>query len=183
MTEGVETEEDIDKQIEFHKKGQAAVNYQGPMNKKHAAKIRELLAKKEAMKKQDVAEGLLNNIADKVMGAAPRQPKYRVGQRVRYETSPHQPDWKDGGSGVGVITDYKNGHYMINGNPVNHFEIKGVVGQDVAEAKTPEEFIDQIKSLNTKQPRVTNTCKKCGKKWQLQHHCKGASDKNKDDKR
>jgi hypothetical protein len=82
---------------------------------------------------QGVAEGIMNKIADKVMGAAPEQPKYKVGQQVKYETSPHQPDWKDGGSGVGVITDYKNGHYMINGNPVNHFEIKGVVDQGVAE--------------------------------------------------
>lgn len=82
---------------------------------------------------EGVAEGIMNKIANKVMGAAPEQPKYKVGQRVKYETSPHQPDWKDGGSGVGVITAYKNGHYMINGNPVNHFEIKGVVDQGVAE--------------------------------------------------
>lgn len=84
---------------------------------------------------QGVAEGIMNTIANKVMGAAPEQPKYQVGQRVKYETSPHQPDWKDGGRGVGVITAYKNGHYMINDNPVNHFEIKGVVDQDVAEEK------------------------------------------------
>jgi len=80
-----------------------------------------------------VDEGIMNKIANKVMGAAPEQPQYKVGQRVKYETSPHQPDWADGGSGVGVITAYKNGHYMINGNPVNHFEIKGVVEQGVAE--------------------------------------------------
>lgn len=83
---------------------------------------------------EGVAEGIMNKIANKVMGAAPEQPKYKVGQRVKYETSPDQPDWKDGGRGVGVITAYKNGHYMINGNPVNHFEIKGVVDQGVAEA-------------------------------------------------
>ena len=83
--------------------------------------------------RQGVSGGLMNKIANKVMGAAPEQPKYKVGQRVKYETSPHQPDWKDGGRGVGVITAYKNGHYMINGNPVNHFEIKGVVEQGVAE--------------------------------------------------
>lgn len=84
---------------------------------------------------QSVEEGIMNTIANKVMGAAPEQPKYKVGQRVKYETSPHQPDWKDGGRGVGVITAYKNGHYMINGNPVNHFEIKGVVDEGVAEGK------------------------------------------------
>ena len=94
----------------------------------------EVMAQMKRMaQKEGVAEGIMNKIANKVMGAAPEQPKYRVGQRVKYETSPHQPDWKDGGRGVGVITDYKNGHYMINGNPVNHFEIKGVVGQGVAE--------------------------------------------------
>ena len=78
-------------------------------------------------------EGGLNKIANKVMGAAPKEPAYKVGQKVKYETNPHQPDWVDGGRGVGVITDYKNGHYIINGNPVNHFEIKGVVEQGVAE--------------------------------------------------
>jgi hypothetical protein len=82
---------------------------------------------------ESVEEGIMNKIANKVMGAAPEQPKYKVGQRVKYETSPHQPEWKDGGRGVGVITAYKNGHYMINGNPVNHFEIKGVVEQGVTE--------------------------------------------------
>ena len=87
----------------------------------------------EKIKEDDMAEGIMNKIANKVMGAAPEQPKYKVGQRVKYETSPHQPDWKDGGSGVGVISDYKNGHYMINGNPVNHFEIKGVVAEGSAD--------------------------------------------------
>jgi hypothetical protein len=70
-----------------------------------------------------------------------KQPKYKVRQRVKYETSPHQPDWKDGGRGVGVITAYKNGHYIINGNPVNHFEIKGVVEQGVAEGSEQQFMI------------------------------------------
>ena len=74
--------------------------------------------------KKDVTEGILNTIANKVMGAAPEKPKYKVGQHVKYQTSQHQPKWKDGGKGAGVITAYKNGHYTINGNPVNHFEIK-----------------------------------------------------------
>jgi hypothetical protein len=83
--------------------------------------------------KQGVPEGFMDKLAGKIMGVAPEQPKYKIGQKVRYETSPPQSKWKDGGRGVGIITDYKNGHYMINGNPVNHFEIKGVVEQGVAE--------------------------------------------------
>ena len=47
----------------------------------------------------------------------------------------------------------------------------------LSEAKTPEEFLDQLRSLDKKPPRVTNTCPKCGKKWQLQHHCKGTPGK------
>jgi hypothetical protein len=103
------------------------------------------------LKGQGVAEGIMSKIANKVMGAAPEQPKYKVGQRVKYETSPHQPDWADGGSGVGVITDYKNGHYMINGNPVNHFEIKGVVAEG---SKTPTDWMGVPTKLakNDKKP-------------------------------
>jgi hypothetical protein len=54
VKEGTETAADIDKKIEFHKQGQAAAQYKGSMNKMHAAKIRELEAKK---KQQGVAEG------------------------------------------------------------------------------------------------------------------------------
>ena len=57
VAEGSETAADIDKKIEFHKQGQAAAQYKGSMNKMHAAKIRELEAKKAALKKQGVAEG------------------------------------------------------------------------------------------------------------------------------
>jgi hypothetical protein len=56
VEEGSESAADIDKKIEFHKQGQAAAQYKGSMNKMHAAKIRELQAKKEALK-QGVAEG------------------------------------------------------------------------------------------------------------------------------
>lgn len=98
-------------------------------NKKFANTVKE-------SQEQGVKEGIMNKIANKIMGAAPEKPVYKIGQKVKYETHPDQPDWKDGGRGVGVITDYKNGHYMINGNPVNHFEIKGV-----AEAKLDEEDI------------------------------------------
>ena len=57
VAEGSETAADIDKKIEFHKQGQAAAQYKGSMNKMHAAKIRELEAKKQVLK-QGVAEGL-----------------------------------------------------------------------------------------------------------------------------
>lgn len=56
VAEGSETAADIDKKIEFHKQGQAAAQYKGSMNKMHAAKIRELEAKKQVLK-QGVAEG------------------------------------------------------------------------------------------------------------------------------
>ena len=104
--------------------------------------------------RQGVSGGLMNKIANKVMGAAPEQPKYKVGQRVKYETSPHQPDWKDGGRGVGVITAYKNGHYMINGNPVNHFEIKGVVEQGVAEGLAGYDVHKKSTSNNNSSPEL-----------------------------
>ena len=56
VAEGSESAADIDKKIEFHKQGQAAAQYKGAMNKMHAAKIRELEAKK---KQQGVAEGYI----------------------------------------------------------------------------------------------------------------------------
>lgn len=117
---------------------------------------KERWAQRQAEKQQGVSGGLMNKIANKVMGVAPEQPKYKVGQRVKYETSPHQPDWKDGGRGVGVITAYKNGHYMINGNPVNHFEIKGVVEQGVAESYPKHQDLsgvstDKLKAYLAKQ--------------------------------
>lgn len=71
-------------------------------------------------------EGILSRITNKVMGAAPKEPKYKVGQVVSYETPEDQPDWKDRGRGKGTITKYSNGHYIVNGNPVNHFDIKKV---------------------------------------------------------
>lgn len=36
---------------------------------------------------------------------------------------------------------------------------------------------DVAEGSEEKPPRTTHTCEKCGKKWQLQHHCKGAPDK------
>ena len=75
-------------------------------------------------------EGVMNTIANRVMGRAPAN-KYQVGQTVRYEMNPPQ----EGGRGVGTITKVaKDGvHYLVNGKLVNHFEIKGVE-QGVAEA-------------------------------------------------
>lgn len=79
-------------------------------------------------------EGILSRITNKVMGAAPKEPKYKVGQVVSYETTEDQPDWKDRGRGKGTITKYSNGHYTVNGNPVNHFDIKKV-HESIDEAK------------------------------------------------
>jgi hypothetical protein len=49
VTEEVDTLDSIDKKIEFHKAGQAAVNYTGPMNEKHSAAIKKLLAQREKL--------------------------------------------------------------------------------------------------------------------------------------
>ena len=73
-------------------------------------------------------------VANKIMGAAPKEPKYKVGQTVSYEMSPAQKD----GSGTGKITKYnkESGFYIINGRPINHFEIKKVVKESsIQEAK------------------------------------------------
>jgi hypothetical protein len=64
----------------------------------------------------DIVEGL----AGKIMGVAPKEPKYKVGQVVKYDMYPPQKD----GCGEGEIKAYKNGHYIINDRPVNLFEIK-----------------------------------------------------------
>lgn len=65
----------------------------------------------------------MGKLADKLMGAAPEEPAYKVGQIVDYEMYPAQ----EGGSGTGKIESYTNGHYMINNKPINHFEVKRVV--------------------------------------------------------
>lgn len=70
-----------------------------------------------------IKEGIMNDLADKIMGAAPKTPKYKVGQTVTYEMSLPQKD----GKGTGKIESYSNGHYMINGKPVNHFEITSII--------------------------------------------------------
>lgn len=59
VAEGSKTSADIDKQIEFHKKGQAAAQYKGSMNKMHAKKIKDLVAKRDALKK-DIKEEIAN---------------------------------------------------------------------------------------------------------------------------
>jgi len=72
--------------------------------------------------KEFINEGLASKIANKIMGVAPTKPKYKVGQKVSYEMHPPQ----EGGSGTGHIESYKNGHYLVNGKPINHHEIKKV---------------------------------------------------------
>jgi hypothetical protein len=69
VAEGSETAADIDKKIAFHKQGQAAAQYKGSMNKMHAAKIRELEAKKAALK-QGVAEGAKEDMSKEVKAMA-----------------------------------------------------------------------------------------------------------------
>jgi len=88
--------------------------------------IKAKLAKWKKNESEEVDEGILSKLAGKIMGAAPKEPKYKVGQVVSYETPEDQPDWKDRGRGKGTITKYSNGHYIVNGNPVNHFDIKKV---------------------------------------------------------
>jgi hypothetical protein len=93
MAEGSETATDIDKKIEFHKQGQAAAQYKGSMNKMHAAKIRELQAKKEALKKQGVAEG---SEFDKWANDRAASQLYKLKPATTWEVSfdygPHQSD-------------------------------------------------------------------------------------------
>ena len=71
--------------------------------------------------KGSLTEGVLNKIADKVMGKAPTN-KYKVGDEVSYEMDPPQ----EGGRGKGKITSVSKAgdHYTVNGKFVNHFEIK-----------------------------------------------------------
>ena len=99
-------------------------------------------------------------LADRMFGAPPRVPKYRVGQVVSYETDPPQPDWKDKGRGVGRIKKVlSDGHYEINGNLVNHFEIKSVVKEGFDEKKkkvtyTDDEFSDDMGKFKKKMDKV-----------------------------
>lgn len=85
--------------------------------------------------KEFINEGILSKIANKIMGTAPEIPKYKIGQHVRYEMHPPQKD----GSGSGKIDSYSNGHYMINGKPINHFEIKSVK-ESIDESKAPNKI-------------------------------------------
>ena len=81
VAEGSETAADIDKKIEFHKQGQAAAQYKGAMNKMHAAKIRELEAKK---KQQGVAEGSYDYVKrGKELSAATKKTQADLDRRIR----------------------------------------------------------------------------------------------------
>ena len=62
VAEGSETAADIDKKIKFHQQGQAAAQYKGSMNKMHAAKIRELEAKKQALKQGVEEDGAVDEL-------------------------------------------------------------------------------------------------------------------------
>lgn len=72
---------------------------------------------------QKVRESAVSDFAAKVMGKAPKN-AYKVGDEVEYNMSPSQA----GGSGKGKITKVLSDgeHYLINGKPVNHFEIKPI---------------------------------------------------------
>lgn len=83
-----------------------------------------IIAEANTVDETALNEGMIAALAGKFMGAEPKIPKYKVGQTVSYQSSEPQPDWKDGGIGKGKITKYSNGHYTVNGNPINHFEIK-----------------------------------------------------------
>ena len=115
--------------------------YSVHMQENKLFEARAIVSTIKHLKESIVQEGEFNDslksrasaLVGKIMGVAPEKPKYQIGQRVSYETNPRQPDWKDGGKGSGVITDYKNGHYMINGQPVNHFEIKSVAQEAVGQ--------------------------------------------------
>ena len=80
----------------------------------------------------------MDTVVGKVMGRAPTN-KYQVGQTVKYEMDPPQ----EGGSGVGKITRVNKvgDHYEIDGSKiVNHYEIKGVVGQGVKSSWSSKRF-------------------------------------------
>ena len=115
--------------------------------------VKDSSGKTVDVKFSDLEEGLLSKIADKVMGAAPKEPKYKVGQTVSYVTWPEQPGWDDRGRGKGKITNYSNGHYTVNGKPINHFEIKKLHEKTLtpAELKKREEV---AKALERDDPSI-----------------------------
>ena len=125
VAEGSESTADIDKQIEFHKQGQAAAQYKGSMNKMHSAKIRELLAKKEALK-QGVAEGsettyeirLRKDDGDKLM--ARNVPKSQVGAKLAALSKKHNV-------AVGEFEYFKTGDLKEQGVAEGRF-VKGPGG-------------------------------------------------------
>jgi len=104
------------------------------------------------MKIKYVHEGLLSKISGKIMGAAPEKPKYKVGQEVSYQMQPGQAD----GAGRGKIEKYSNGHYLINGKPVNHHEITKV-----------HEEVDQTKEASKDTDKATLLAKQAKEKEQL----------------
>jgi hypothetical protein len=79
-----------------------------------------------------IDEGILSKIANKVMGAQPEKPVYKTGQKVEFQTTMHQPNWKGGGSGTGTITDTegytRHGHYLVK---TNHGETHAISHHDI----------------------------------------------------
>jgi hypothetical protein len=81
--------------------------------------LKELLEIAESLKYED-PKGFGRKLFNKVMGVASGPYKYKVGDTVSYVMDPPQ----EGGKGTGKITKLLNGHhYLVNGKPVNQFEI------------------------------------------------------------
>ena len=160
VAEGSETAADIDKKIEFHKQGQAAAQYKGSMNKMHAAKIRELEAKKQALK-QGVAEGGFD-IPEIPRAPQPRpEPKNKAvgegsGRNRGYEpgfASPHAPSL--GGRRDRDEPDAVNNiEISINGRVWKIFAGKG--------PDSSKEFFQQKQAVDSMCKRKTA---ETGKKW------------------
>jgi type II secretory pathway component PulJ len=118
VAEGSETAADIDKQIEFHKQGQAAAQYKGAMNKMHAKKIKDLEAKKQALK-QGVAEAgdvshlhkALDRALSKEKKASPAQVQ-RNKERWAQRQAEKNKEVDEGYDKWGWHTSLTNGEFM-----------------------------------------------------------------------
>ena len=55
--------------------------------------------------------------------------------------------------------------------------IRWVRANSFMSSQSPVKEEGVMEGSEEKPPRMTHTCEKCGKKWQLQHHCKGAPNK------
>jgi hypothetical protein len=175
VAEGAETEADIDKKIAFHQQGQAAAQYKGSMNKMHAAKIRDLEAKKAALK-QGVAEGQGSivdkcaSLAAKYFNSAGLQRQYDIGEYIKINT------------GNNVVVDkcaslaakYFNSAGLQRQYDIGKY-IKANVRQGVAEGLKEKEYI-VIASMGENDYELEFRAKTPdgalmqAKKWQKQNH-------------